>query len=97
MIGMRIITIGPWNKEVSEAEKFNKSKEYKKLMKKRCLIEPTNADMKNNHGMKRARFRGLVKVEMQCFFTATALNIKRWINGMLEKLKPKIQKGIYAT
>jgi len=85
----RIITIGPWHKETSEAEKFNKTEEYKRLMKKRCQIEPTNSELKRNHGMARARARGLQKVEMQCIFTAVAVNVKRWINGMLEKVKPK--------
>lgn len=97
MLGMRIITIGPWHKEVSEAERFSKTRAYKKLMKKRCLIEPTNSDMKNNHGMDRARFRGLEKVGLQCYFTAAVINVKRWINGMLEKVKPKFQKRLYAT
>jgi IS5 family transposase len=53
--------------------------------------------MKNNHGMDRARFRGLEKVGLQCYFTAAVINIKRWINGMLEKVKPKFQKRLYAT
>lgn len=87
--GMRIITIGPWNKETSEAEKYNKTNKYKKEIEMRCLIEATNADVKKNHGLNRARYRGLVKVELQCFFTAAAVNIKRWISNIFEKLKPK--------
>jgi len=97
MLGQRIITIGPWHKEVSEAEAYCKSRSYKKEMKKRCQIEATNADMKRNLGMRRARVRGLEKVNLQCIYTAVAVNVKRWINGMLEKLKPKIQKCLYAT
>src|SRR5208283_2025018 len=87
--GMRIITIGPWHKEHTEAEKYNRTKRYKKEMKKRCLIEATNSDMKRNMGMDRARYRGLLKVELQCFFTAAAVNIKRWIKVILEKVKPR--------
>jgi len=93
----RIITIGLWNKELTEAERFNRTGEYRKLMKKRCLIEPTNSDLKNNCGMKRAWYRGEVKVGLQCLFAAAAVNAKRWINGILEKVKPKIQKPVYAA
>jgi hypothetical protein len=40
--------------------------------------------------MRRARYRGLRKLSLQCYFTAVAVNIKRWIKLELEKLKPKI-------
>jgi len=87
--GYRTVTITPWEKEISEAEKHNKTSEYRKEIRMRALIEATNSDLKNNHGMKRARYRGLTKVGLQFFFTATAVNIKRWISNILEKLKPK--------
>ena len=89
MLGQRIITIGPWHKEVAEAEVYCKTRAYKKEIKMRCQIEATNSDMKNNLGMRRARVRGLEKVNLQCIFTAVAVNVKRWISNILEKLKPK--------
>ncbi len=31
-------------------------------------------------GMRRARYWGLAKVNLQCLFTALVVNIKRWFN-----------------
>ena len=87
--GARIITIGRWNKEYTEAEKYSRTKAYKKDMKLRPMIEAKHSEMKRYHGMTRARYRGIVKVELQILFTAAAVNIKRWINMTLEKIKSK--------
>jgi hypothetical protein len=40
--------------------------------------------------LRRARYRGLKKVNLQCFFPAVAVNIKQRIKLELEKLKPRI-------
>jgi IS5 family transposase len=58
-------------------------------MKLRPMIEAKHSEMKRYHGMTRARYRGIVKVELQILFTAAAVNIKRWINMTLEKIKSK--------
>jgi hypothetical protein len=39
--------------------------------------------------MVRTWYRGIKKVGLQFFFTAAAVNIKRWLNMELEKTKPK--------
>jgi hypothetical protein len=93
----RTISIGMYHKELTESDKYNKTKEYKKLMKLRPMIEGTNSEVKNLHGMRRTRYRGRVKVGLQFFFTAAAVNIKRWINGILEKIKPKKKRLAYVT
>ena len=36
-------------------------------------------EAKNYHGMARARFRGIKKVEMQFLMTAAALNLKKMV------------------
>jgi IS5 family transposase len=94
--GMRSITIGPWEKEIFEAERHNETKLYREEMRLRALIEVTNSDMKRNHGMRRARYRGILKVGLQFFFTAAAINIKRWISNILEKVKPKNASTVAA-
>jgi len=95
--GYRTVTITKWEKEISEAEKYNKKKKYKREMRMRALIETVFSDFKNNHGMRRARYRGLQKVGLQFFFTAAAVNIKRLISNILEKLKPKNASTVAAV
>ncbi len=53
-------------------------------------------EAKNYHGMARAKFRGLAKVEMQFLMTASALNLKKMVK-MWDKrlLKPPIPKVIF--
>jgi IS5 family transposase len=53
-------------------------------MKLRPPIEGKLSELTRYHGLRRARYRGLPKVQLQTFFTAAAVNIKRWIKLILE-------------
>lgn len=44
--------------------------------KKRYVIERTNADLKNNHGLRRARYLGLLKYHFQATMAVMAHNLK---------------------
>lgn len=46
-------------------------------MKERAHIEPKNAEMKRFHGMARAKYWGLPKVNVQFIITAIVVNVKR--------------------
>jgi hypothetical protein len=46
------------------------------------VIEGVFGQAKTYHGMARARFRGLNKVEIQFLMTATALNLKKMVKMM---------------
>ena len=66
------------------------TKEWKRLLRKRkSLIEGLFGDAKCNHGLSRAKMRGLNKIQEQSFMTAAVQNIKKMINeiGKLEKVK----------
>jgi transposase len=62
-----------------EAWAYNHTDEYKVHRKVRAYIEPKQGEMKNLHGMKRARFRGLQKIRIQNYMSAIVTNCKRWI------------------
>jgi len=50
---------------------------------------------KTYHGMARARFRGLKKVEMQFLLTATALNLKKMVKILdVEEIKDRLSNEI---
>jgi transposase len=87
--GRRVVAISNVNKELREAEIYNQTAQFKEDMKLRPPIEGKLSELTRYHGLRRARFRGLNKVGLQFYFTATAVNIKRWIKGMIEKMKPK--------
>jgi IS5 family transposase len=77
--GRRTVGISIRHEGMIEAESYNKSAQYKKEMKLRPAVERKFAELVRYHGLRRARYRGLRKLGLQCFFTAAAVNIKRWI------------------
>ncbi len=72
-----------------EAERYNLTEQFKEDMKLRPPIEGKLSELTRYHGLRRARYRGLSKVSLQCYFTAAAVNIKRWVKILLEKMTPK--------
>jgi transposase len=75
----RTVGISIRHEEMMAAETYNRSEQYRKDMKLRPAVERKLAELIRYHGMRRARYRGLKKLGLQCFFTAVAVNIKRWI------------------
>jgi transposase len=62
--------------------------EWKKLMKKRqTIIEGSFANAKNNHGLGRAKMRGMKNVLEQSLMTAIAQNIKKMISDIENKVE----------
>jgi IS5 family transposase len=48
-----------------------------KNMKPRLLMEYKLSGLKIYNGLRKARYRGLKKVNLQCYFAAVAVSIKR--------------------
>jgi len=90
----RTISISYYQKEFDEAEKFNSTPEYTAHMKKRASIEPKNAEMKNSHGLARARYRGLERVTIQALLTAIAVNLKNFIRLLKKAAKSAAQRKL---
>ena len=76
----RTITIGKHHELIKEAKEYNKTQDFKDDMKERAHIEPKHAEMKRFHGMARARYWGLPKVNVQFIITAIVVNVKRLAN-----------------
>jgi len=91
--GRRTVGLGPGHLQLREAEQYSKGKRFKNDMKLRSPVEGKLAELIRWHGMRRARYRGLNKVGLQLYFTATAVNLKRWIKLELEKSHPKWAKA----
>jgi len=85
--GRRTVGISFAQEAIFEAEKYNQSEEFKAHMKLRPPIEGKLSELTRYHGLRRARYRGLLKLNLQCYFTAAAVNIKRWIKIILERIQ----------
>ncbi len=86
--GRRTVGISKFNTELRAAEIYNKSDEFKRDMRLRPMIEGKLSELKRYHGLTRAKYRGLAKMGLQCYFTAVAVNIKRWIKLLNETGPP---------
>jgi len=81
---------------------YDKTKEWYYSAKGRYLqklrhtiLEGLMGEAKNYHGMARARFRGLVKVEMQFLMTASALNLKKMVRMWEKRTKESLFYALF--
>jgi DDE family transposase len=63
---------------------INSTLEFKERMHQRSAIEGTISELTRAHGLRRSRYRGFAKVELQNLFIATACNLKRWLQTLVE-------------
>jgi IS5 family transposase len=83
----RTISVNKYYQEQMEALEYSRSEEYKAEIRQRCPIEGKGNEMVRHHGLRRARYWGTKKVGLQAFLTALAVNLKRWVNITLHKIK----------
>ena len=76
----RTVTIGKHHELIIGAKEYNKTQGFKDDMKERSHIEPKHAEMKRLHGLARARYWGLPKVNIQSIITGITVNVKRLAN-----------------
>lgn len=76
----RTITIVKHHELIKEAKEYNKTQNFKDDMRERAHIEAKHAEMKRFHGMARAKYWGLMKVNIQFIITAITVNVKRFAN-----------------
>jgi transposase len=76
---IRTIRRHVWQEYLTEIDRFKEKTELGKRIYKRRkeTIERAFADLKELHGFRYARFRGLEKMKEQCLLTASAYNIKK--------------------
>ena len=77
--GRRSVGTSDSDERLCAAEAYNLTAAFRATMKLRPPIEGKLAELGRYHGLRRVRYRTLVKIRLQCYFTAAAVNIKRWI------------------
>lgn len=74
----KVITRHLYSEAVERANQMRLSCYGKKTYQRRSeTVERSFADAKQHHGHRYARYRGLAKVQMQCWLAAAAQNIKK--------------------
>lgn len=78
----KILEVGINTPEFYQYSQEQKTDEFKERYKNRACQEWKNGEMKNFHGLDRARGYGLISMSLQAKLTALAVNLKR-IAGIL--------------
>jgi len=75
----RTITISEHYELLKRAREYNKTDDFKEDMKQRAHIEPKQGEMKRHHGLQRAKYWGLSKMNIQATLSAIVVNVKRLV------------------
>jgi|SRR5579859_901247 len=80
----RMIRVGALHETLQQRRREQQSADFKLRMRQRNGVEGTISELVRGHGMRRARYKGFAKVDLQNQLIAAACNIKRWL-GKLSK------------
>jgi Transposase DDE domain len=92
--GKRTVGMSQLYTELRKAEQYNRTEQFKEDMRLTPLIEGKVSEHTRYHGMRRSLYRGLKKVGLQRYLTAAAVNIKRWVKLIMDKLKPRVPQPL---
>ena len=86
----RTIVVGQYHGLLQQRRRDQQNPQFKKRMLQRNAIEGTISELARAHGLRRSRYRGFAKVELQNLFIGTACNTKRWLRIVAEtKIDPE--------
>jgi len=82
---LRSLSVSDYDPEYKKMRAYLKTEEAKEDRRRRFERERVYGEMKNRHGMGRARHWGLAKMKIQAYLTAMVVNIKRLVRWMQER------------
>jgi len=74
----RTLQVGEKHMIAQERRNLCKTPDYQLRMHRRSGIEGTHSELSRGYGIRRSRYRGLEKTDLQMQFTAAACNLRRW-------------------
>ena len=90
-----MLEVGANTAEFYEYSQAQKTDEFREKYKERACHEGKNGEMKNHHGLNRARGYGRRSMSTQAKLTAIAVNLKRIANMLSSKLPSYYKIIIY--
>ena len=80
----RTIVVGQHHELLQQRRRDQQTEAFKERMHQRSAIEGTISELARAHGLRRSRYRGFAKVQLQNLLIATACNVKRWLRILAE-------------
>ena len=87
----RTLVVGEHHTFLQQRRREQKTDAFCQRMHVRNGIESTQSELVRAHGLRRARYRGKAKLDLQIQFTGAACNIKRWLSVLAWETKMAIQ------
>ena len=81
----RTLVVGQYHTLLQKRRREQNTSLFVERMKIRNGIEGTQSELVRAHGLRRARYRGKAKVDLQNQFIGAACNIKRWLRWLAGK------------
>jgi len=88
----RTLVVGENHHVLQARRKEQQTDAFKQRLRHRNAIEGTQSELVRAHGLRRARYRGLAKTQLQNYFIGAACNVKRW----LRRIGWQIQQALSA-
>jgi transposase len=76
----RTLVVGEHHTLLQQRRREQKTDAFRQRMHARNGIEGTQSELVRAHGLRRARYRGKAKLDLQIQFIGAACNIKRWLS-----------------
>ena len=89
----RTLVVGQHHTLLQARRQEQQTEGFKQRMKHRNGIEGTQSELVRDHGLRRARYRGLAKVRLQNYFIGAAGNVQRWLRREAWKLAQAVSAG----
>ncbi len=87
----RTLTVHRYQEQINWGKIFLLTPDARNILRKRKVVcEGINAEAKDNHGLRRAKCRGLVKMQIQLWLTATVMNLKRLVKANKKRASASI-------
>jgi Transposase DDE domain/Transposase domain (DUF772) len=86
----RSIVVGKDHDFLQQRRKEQLTPEFRHRLHPRNAIEGTISELVRAHGLRRSRYRGFAKVELQNLFIGAACNIKRWLRAIAQILQAQM-------
>ncbi len=85
----RSLTLHPYRAALLARRQEAKTPQFQERLHLRAGIESTISEAVRGHNLRHARYRGQVKVRLQAYFTAAAMNLKRAIRWLTDPSLPE--------
>jgi hypothetical protein len=82
----RTIVVGALHETLPQRRREQQSPEFKRRMHQRNGIEGSISELVRGHGLRRARYKGFAKVDLQNQLVAAACNVKGWLQKLLRAI-----------